>query len=239
MEDSDKDLVIYTEQRDREHLLLHTDPRTGKRGYIDLRTGLPAKELYEPVTTSHFSNDLADLICDMVREGMSVSKICREYNIQQSVFYAWVAIFPEFKKRLYEARKQRADHHFSKVLDLADMAIGASKEEIQGIKLAIDTHKWAAEKSDPERFAKVKEEGNTSSNITINLQTGVLDRQPPKDIVVDQFGNFQGFGNEYMERDSEQRSELVDESEPRRERFQEWDDRREEAGTTGEETKEE
>lgn len=111
------------------------------------------------------------------------------------MFYAWLSIYPEFKKRYTEARKQRADYHFHRVVELADGGIGMDKEFVPGLKLAVDAHKWAAEKSDPERFAKPKEEGNNNGSITINLQTGVLDRQAPKDILVDQFGNFQGFGD--------------------------------------------
>ena len=161
--------------------------------YLDLRTGKPY-ENYAPVANGLFSNGLADMICSYIREGKNLITTCHELKISQSQFYAWLAIYPEFKKRYTEARKQRADFHFYKALDIADQAMGAPKELIPGIKLAVDTHKWAAEKSDPERFAKPKEESNNVGSITINLQTGVLDKQPPPDIVVDQYGNFQGFG---------------------------------------------
>ena len=87
--------------------------------------------------------------------------------------------------------------------------MGAPKDLIPGIKLAVDTHKWAAEKSDPERFAKPKEEGNNVGSITINLQTGVLDKQAPADIVVDQFGNFQGFGVMEEVHESETSTDIV------------------------------
>ena len=180
---------------DSKDLLVYTDPRTGKMKYLDLRTGKPYEQ-YTPVANQGaFSNEAADMICASIREGKSLTKICQENQISLSLFYAWLSIFPEFKKRYTEARKQRADYHFHRVVELADGGIGMDKEFIPGLKLAVDAHKWAAEKSDPERFAKPKEEGNTSSSITINLQTGVLDRQAPKDILVDQFGNFQGFGD--------------------------------------------
>lgn len=163
--------------------------------YLDLRTGKPYEQ-YTPVANQGaFSNEAADMICASIREGQSLTKICQENQISLSLFYAWLSIFPEFKKRYTEARKQRADYHFHRVVELADGGIGMDKEFVPGLKLAVDAHKWAAEKSDPERFAKPKEEGNNNGSITINLQTGVLDRQAPKDILVDQFGNFQGFGD--------------------------------------------
>lgn len=187
--------VLNIDPPDHKHLLVYNDPCTGKMKYLDLRTGKPYEQ-YSPIANQgSFSNEAADMICASIREGMTLTKICRENQISLSLFYAWLSIFPEFKKRYTEARKQRADYHFHKVVELADGAIGMDKEFVPGLKLAVDAHKWAAEKSDPERFAKPKEEGNTNGSITINLQTGVLDRQAPKDILVDQFGNFQGFGD--------------------------------------------
>lgn len=178
---------------DSKDLLCYIDPQTNRPRYLDLRTGRPYEAYVPTIVGGGFSNELADIITAQIREGDNLAKTCKDNYISLSQFYAWLAVFPEFKKRYTEARKQRADYHFHKAIDIADGAMGAPKEMIPGIKLAVDTHKWAAEKSDPERFAKPKEDVNVGS-ITINLQTGVLDTQPPKDIVVDQFGNFMGFG---------------------------------------------
>lgn len=191
--------------------------------YLDLRTGKPYEQ-YVPVTRGEFSNALADIICASIREGKNLATTCQENTISLSQFYAWLSVFPEFKKRYSESRKQRADYHYHKAVDLADGAVGAPKEFIPGIKLAVDTHKWAAEKSDPERFAKPKEEGNTIGSVTINLQTGVLDREAPRDIVVDQFGNFQGFGNDVI-LTNEERDTLSKETKLSTDRWGEYDGR--------------
>lgn len=186
-------------------LLTYVNKQTGKVEQIDLRTG-KMYEPYIPVARGEFSNDLADLLLDEIRSGTTLAETCRAYSIPQSIFYAWLSIYPEFKTRYLEARKHRADYHLYKAIDLADSAVGAHKDIIPGLKVAVDTHKWAAEKFDPERFAKPKEEGNNGmGNITINLTTGVLDKEAPKDIVVDQFGNFQGFSvAEVVEEDKEE-----------------------------------
>lgn len=202
MDNTDNLPAIDITPPDSKDLLVYTDPRTGKMKYLDLRTGKPYEQYHSLATEGSFSNEAADLICASIREGQSLTKICQENGISLSLFYAWLSIFPEFKKRYTEARKQRADYHFHRVIELADGGVGMDKEFIPGLKLAVDAHKWAAEKSDPERFAKPKEEGNTGSSITINLQTGVLDRQAPKDILVDQFGNFQGFGEALPEEEA-------------------------------------
>lgn len=219
---------------DSKDLLVYNDPVTGKMKYLDLRTGKPYEQYAPLATQGTFSNETADMICASIREGKTLTKTCQENQISLSLFYAWLTIFPEFKKRYSEARKQRADYHFHKVVELADGAIGMDKEFVAGLKLAVDAHKWAAEKSDPERFAKPKEEGNTSGSITINLQTGVLDRQAPKDIVVDQFGNFQGFGETYEDSGKEGRdSEQLDQGSTGTERFRIWDEDHRGEATTG------
>lgn len=168
------------------------DYSTNTYSYIDLKTGKPY-EAYTPVTNGTFSNGIADMLCNMIREGKSLKDSCTELKISQSLFYAWLSVYPEFKTRYLEARKHRADYHFHRALEIADGAMGAPKELIPGIKLAVDTHKWAAEKSDPERFAKPKEEASGPSSIVINLNTGVH-HPAPDDIVVDQYGTFKGFG---------------------------------------------
>ena len=94
------------------------------------------------------------------------------------------------------AREYAAEIYHDMVLDIADRAAEASKEEIPGLKLATESYKWAAEKGS-ERFAKRKEESNNgSANITIHLQTGVHEVQNINhDVEVDEFGNFKGFKN--------------------------------------------
>jgi hypothetical protein len=192
---TDKDLYTY---RNKE---------TGKVEQIDLRTGKQF-EAYLPTKLNEFCNQTADFICNDITEGLSLKATLATYNIPTTIFYKWLTIFPEFNKRYMEARKQRSDYHFHRAVELADGAIGTAKDFIPGLKLAVDTHKWAAEKSDPERFAKPKEESNNVGSVTINLHTGVLDRQPPKDIVVDQFGNFQGFGDVVIEEELAQSEEV-------------------------------
>ena len=191
MEESDKALSAPKST----DLVSFRNKETNQLQYIDLRTG-KIHELYRPISFDGFSNELADLLCQSIREGKTVAASCKEHNLDTSVLYAWLAVFPEFKERYLEARKQRADYHMDRAIDLSEAAIGMNKNEIPGLKLAVETHKWAAEKSDPMRFAKPKEESdNGGGAITINLVTGVMDKPAPTNIVVDQFGNFKGFND--------------------------------------------
>lgn len=174
-------------------LYTYKNNETGKLEQIDLRTGkiyLP----YIPMQAYEFSNVVADQICQGIVDGGNLKQLLQEHKISTALFYKWISLYPEFSTRYSEARKCRADYHFHKAIDLADNAIGTPKDFIPGLKLAVDTHKWAAEKSDPERFNKSKDVQAGTGNITINLNTGVLNREAPTDIVVDSYGTFQGFG---------------------------------------------
>jgi len=176
----------------RSELVSFHNKESNKLEYIDIRTGLLHKDYY-PILDQGFNNDVADMFCNDIIEGSSLIKTCQKYRVPMSVFYGWIALYPEFKHRYVEARKQRADYHFHTAIDIADGAMTAHKNDIPGLKLAVETHKWAAEKSDPERFNKKYEEQNLNTAIVINLRTGVLDEAAPSDIIVDTFGNFQGF----------------------------------------------
>jgi hypothetical protein len=153
---------------------LHTyrNRQTGKIEQIDLRTG-KMYEPYLPMRKSEFCNTTADLICNAIREGDSLKHICEENNIPQSVFYAWLSLYPEFRMRYQDARVQRAEYHFHKAVDTAETALSATKDEIPGIKVVVDTHKWAAEKSDPERYGTRKTEIEINQPSVIVLNTGI------------------------------------------------------------------
>lgn len=153
-------------------LLTYRNKETGKIEQIDLRTG-KMYEPYIPVRKGEFCNTTADLICNAIREGESLASICRDNNIPQSVFYAWLSVYPEFKQRYNDARVQRSDYHFHRAVDIAEKALSASKDEIPGLKVAVDTHRWAAEKSDPERYGSKKTEIEINQPSVIVLNTGI------------------------------------------------------------------
>lgn len=176
--------------------LLHIwNPQAQAYDALDLNTGKMHVVAKLESDNKQFNLQIADTICDLIREGKTLASVSRLPNMPSaSRMYAWISIYPEFKLRVSEARKQRGDAHFDRVIELADAALGAIKDDIPGIKLAADIHKWAAEKSNPDLYGKKEEITNKGgSAISITLHTGVLDSQKPSDIIVDEFGNFKGF----------------------------------------------
>lgn len=150
--------------------------------------------------SSDYSLAIVDILCDGVREGLNLRELLKEPNMPSiGKVYAWMALHPEFKTRYKEARKQRADLYFDNAIDLAMTPRG--KDDVPAAKLAVDTLKWAAEKSNPELYGKVDDKGvKTETKVNIILNTGVLNTPAPSDIIVDEFGNFQGFGNDKQDR---------------------------------------
>ena len=157
---------------DQKDLLTYKNKETGRIEQIDLRTGKMYVP-YVPMRKNEFCNTTADLICNAIREGDSLVQICEDNNIPQSVFYAWLSLYPEFKMRYVDARVQRADYHFHRAVDVAEGALTATKDQVPGIKVVVDTHKWAAEKSDPERYGTKKTEIEINQPSIIILNTGI------------------------------------------------------------------
>lgn len=164
---------------------------------IDIKTGAMHTVAKLELDKLEYSLQRADDICDLVRSGKTVVSIGKMEGMPTPArIYAWFSVYPEFRVRMIDARKHRGDYHFDKVINIAEKAEGALKDQIPGLKLAADIHRWAAEKSNPEIYGaktEVTQKGGSAINIT--LHTGVLDTSLPSDIIVDEFGNFKGFSD--------------------------------------------
>jgi hypothetical protein len=173
---------------------------------IHKATGFLLKQNISALTKrSHTEFDplTADIIFNKLSEGQRLSDICGKDGIPSlAVVSLWKRNNKVFSESIKLALEIASEIYYGKIMGIAEEARSVHKDAVPGLRLSVDTYKWAAEKANPERFAKPKEESNNVGSITINLQTGVLDRAAPMDIVVDQFGNFQGFGGSELIADS-------------------------------------
>lgn len=143
-----------------------------------------------------FDPMLGDLICHHIMCGLTLTQVSKMEGMPSlAVMGLWRRNNPAFSAKIKHAREVAAELFHDKIHDIANEAIGAHKDDVPGMKLATENYKWLAEKADPERFAKKKEEGNTNTAITINLRTGVHESRIADNIVVDEYGNFKGFNN--------------------------------------------
>lgn len=170
-----------------------------RQGYdiINLKTGAISKNTKLPTLgQSDFSWERADLICNLIKSGHSITSICkREGMPSQMVLSVWRKVHPHFGTRMEEARLERAEYYHDMALDTAFSI--SDKEEVAIAKLQIDTLKWAAEKGNPHRYANNKPtEQGTKGGITVIIETGVPQALTVATtaIEVDEYGEFKGTG---------------------------------------------
>jgi hypothetical protein len=119
-----------------------------------------------------YTLEIGNAICDLVRQGMTVSRISGISGMPPAgVVYRWLGANPDFRDKLEQARRDRAEVFHDKVLELVGDG-DIHKEDVPGIKLAVDTYKWAAEKNDPERFGTRKPDSESHGPTVIMIDTG-------------------------------------------------------------------
>ena len=171
------------------------NPETRKYDVLDLNTGKWVDAVKFEPTSTIYNLQMADTICDQIREGRTLQSICSEKEMPTTTrFYAWLSLYPELRVRYEQARKQRADRYHDKALEIALSM--PNKDMVPGCKLAVDTLKWAAEKASPDYYGKKEDKVQGGPSVSITLNTGVLDTKAPTDIIIDEFGNFKGFKTE-------------------------------------------
>ena len=189
------------------HIQLLWNDRINKYEAIDLRTGqmcatYTAKvQKIDPRSIS-YTPDMGDRVIDCVRRGASLTKIAKDPTMPPvSAIYLWRSQNPEFKRRLEMAYKDRAENYHDEAIEIAMSAVHSPKEMQAGLKLAVSTLQWAAEKGNPDRYGSKKETGGHAGGVTVIIDTGVRTKQSMSvGIEVDANGEFKGFIDEQAHR---------------------------------------
>jgi len=126
---------------------------------------------------STFEQDIADEICFQIIDGKSLRAICSDPDMPPlRTLMGWVENNEEFQQQYTHARQMQADIKFD---DLKDMARAATPEDIQCIKLQIDTAKWELSKTLPKKYGDkidVAVDGRIDSTIKL------ITKENPSDI---------------------------------------------------------
>lgn len=164
---------------------------TGDLEVIDLDTGelvqSSGKEVHsDPVF--QFNYAIALEICQLVRKGYRMTQIAEMPGMPSvDIIAFWQRREKMFAEELRQAKRDRAELHYEKVLEIADQALDGvfpTQAAAASARLASDSYKWAAEKMYPERFGnKVVHEGNTEKPILMRVINTGINRQLP-DVVV-------------------------------------------------------
>lgn len=192
MEDTLSNLPVPELPQNRLHIW---NSREQKYDIIDLDTGKKLDVTTFELNPVEYSLLLVDVICSYIRNGKTLAYVSRQEGMPSlDRLYHWLTVHPEFKQRVQAAKKQRTEVYYDLIIETAMST--ASKEDVAINKLKIDTLKWAVEKTNPEEYSSGdNNQGKGSASVNITLHTGVLDSKSPSDIIVDEFGNFKGFGD--------------------------------------------
>lgn len=181
--------------------------RKQKYEVIDLKTGklVPStQELakqYAP-ESAEYTPYMADMVLAAIREGRSLQELKADNRFPPlHAIQMWKAINPDFKRRLDQAYKDRAEHYHDKALEIALEAAAAHKDAVPGMKLAVSTLQWAAERGNPDKYNGKAESSGKGGGVTIIIDTGVQSEGTTNiNIDVGDDGEFRGFINEQTHR---------------------------------------
>ena len=128
----------------------------------------PAKraEASKPKPRRVFDQKVADLICMMLSEGLSLRQILKADTTgalpAQSTVYEWLLRYPLFAEQYARAREEQADTNADEILDIADEMPPEYTDEkgrtsldmtyIQWQKNRIEARKWTAAKLRPKKY---------------------------------------------------------------------------------------
>jgi hypothetical protein len=127
---------------------------SSKRKYAHVEatlTKLPSqKKRKESV---HFSQELAEQICELISAGEPLTKICRIDGMPEyrSVL-RWIDKHPEFRQAYEWARIKQADALSDKILDLAERAVN-DPHGAHGYRCAADILRWQAAVRAPRKYS--------------------------------------------------------------------------------------
>lgn len=98
---------------------------------------------------SIYSEELAESICERMRQGESLLSICCDDAMpDRSTVYKWIREREEFSDNYTQAREALADVWFEEVVGLADKG----SYDVQRDRLRVDSRKWAASRMAPRKY---------------------------------------------------------------------------------------
>lgn len=150
-------------------LIEHVLP-TGEK--VMLQKGIDPGQLVN-TRTHAFNQVVADLFCQQIAEGKSITKVCAMDGFPPyTTICRWRRENPGFKEALEEARRDRSEWMRDQALD---EALAADEDSAQAQKLKHEAYKWLASTDLPERYsAKTKIEGSLNIPMQLVVNTGII-----------------------------------------------------------------
>lgn len=105
----------------------------------------------KPGDGSAYTPELASEICEGLAAGKSLRE-CASGKVAPATVLNWCEDIPAFAEQYARARKIGTDVRFDGLRGLAAEAMDQSPQNVQAIRLMVDTEKWSLSKLRPERY---------------------------------------------------------------------------------------
>lgn len=125
---------------------------------------------------SLYTEEIADMICEKLTEGLSLRKICQIDSFPKaSAIYTWLDKYPEFAEKYTRAREVATEDMLEEILEIADNPTLDAQEK----RVRIDTRKWAMGKLKPKKYGdkQTLEHGNKDGEalkVDVNVDAQAL-----------------------------------------------------------------
>lgn len=98
----------------------------------------------------HFSQEIADRICDEIAGGKSLRAICQQKGMPtRKAVDLWLGSNEAFRAQYAHARSLQADFYADQIVEIADKTTDPIKARLQ-----IDARKWTAAKLLPKKYGE-------------------------------------------------------------------------------------
>lgn len=118
---------------------------------------------------SDYTQELADRICELLSEGISLRTVCLDDDMpNKATVFRWLRTHKEFCDQYARAKEESADAMAEDILDIADDGTNdwmtrtnkngdeyevPNNEVLQRSRLRVDTRKWLMSKMKPKKYA--------------------------------------------------------------------------------------
>lgn len=101
---------------------------------------------------SDYTKELADRICDLLSDGLSLRKVCSLDELpDKSTVFSWLRTHKEFADQYARAKQEGTDAWAEELHEIVD-EVEEDKEAINKARLRVDTRKWLMAKMKPKKY---------------------------------------------------------------------------------------
>lgn len=145
---------------------------------------------------SDYTQELADRICDLLSDGISLRRVCSMESMPAKItVLRWLRIHEDFRTQYARAKEESADTHADDMTDIADDGSNdwtealdkdgeptgrmvPNLDHIARSRLRVDTRKWIAAKLKPKKYGEKIEHEHSGK---LSLEALVNGSQPGSD----------------------------------------------------------